>query len=475
MFRHFFALKYKRLRKVSELALDLKRGEKAVKLNKSLILVSALSLMAASLAACSGNNEGGNASPSASASSSSATASSSAPSESASPEATDIEPEAGAKLVVWAAQEQKDFLETMGKEFEAKYGIKVEFQKVGSADALNKIVKDGPAGVGADLFMLAHDQLNRAVQAGVILPNDFYAEDTQANFAKTAVDAVTATDGILYGYPRNIETYLLFYNKNLAKPEDLASWDAIKTFSKAYNVPAEKKFGIMWKLDDSYFNYAFMGGNGGYVFGKNNTDPGDIGLNNEGSVEGLKFMQSMKEVMPFKVADATPDVKTDLFQKGKLAIDMDGIWQLGSFTKEKLGFDVGAVPLPPMPNGKSPKPFAGVQAYFVSQFSQYPNAAKLFAHFVSSQDAAIKMYQMSGVVSARNGLDQDPALKDNELVAAFVEQFKNVEAMPSIAETASFWTAMGAVYPQIWDNNADVKATLDKAVSDMKTLIQQAK
>ncbi|MFC3803354.1 extracellular solute-binding protein [Cohnella sp. GCM10012308] len=446
-----------------------------MKLNKVLVTVSALSLMAMSLAACSGNkNNGENASPTASSASPSASASAPA-SESASPEATDIEPEAGAKLIVWAAQEQKDFLETMGKEFEAKYGIKVEFQKVGSGDALNKIVKDGPAGVGADVFMLAHDQLNRAVQAGVILPNDFYGEDTVANFAKTAVDAVTTTDGILYGYPRNIETYLLFYNKSLAKPEDLASWDAIKAFSKSYNVPAEKKFGIMWKLDDTYFNYGFIGGNGGYVFGSNGTDPSDIGLNNEGAVEGMTFMKSMKEVMPFKVADATPDVKTDLFQKGKLAIDMDGIWQLGSFTKEKLGFDVGAVPLPPMPNGKSPKPFAGVQAYFVSQFSQYPNAAKLFAHYVSSQEAAIKMYQMSGVVSARNGLDQDPALADNELIAAFVEQFKNVEAMPSIAETASFWTAMGTVYPQIWDNNADVKTTLDKAVADMKTLIEQSK
>ncbi|EFM11225.1 extracellular solute-binding protein family 1 [Paenibacillus curdlanolyticus YK9] len=388
--------------------------------------------------------------------------------------AADVTPEAGAKLVVWAAQEQKDYIEAMGKDFEAKYGIKVEYQKVSSADALNKIQKDGPAGVGADVFMLAHDQVNRAAQAGVVFPNDFYAEDTKANFVDTAVNAVTGTDGVLYGYPRNIETYLLFYNKNLVKPEDLATWDSIKAFSKAYNNPAEKKFGIMWKLDDSYFNYAFIGGSGGYVFGKNNTDPADIGLNNEGAVEGMKFMQSMKEVMPFKVADATSDVKTDLFQKGKLAIDLDGIWQLGSFTKEKLGFDVGAVPLPPMPNGKSPKPFAGVQSYFVSAFSQYPNAARLFAHYVSSQEAAVKMYQMTGVVSARKGLDADPAFQ-NDLVKAFMEQFKNVEPMPSIAETGSFWTAMGPVYPAIWDNNKDVKATLDKAVTDMKTLISQAK
>ncbi|MBW5447759.1 extracellular solute-binding protein [Cohnella sp. CFH 77786] len=446
-------------------------------MKKRFVILAVLFLLTLTLSACggSGSNSGGSASPSASdnsASSPSASESASAPASEAAQE--ELKPEDGAKLVVWAAQEQKEFLEAMGKEFEQKYGVKVEYQKVGSADALNKIKKDGPAGVGADVFMLAHDQVNQAVQAGVVLPNDYYAEDTKANFVETAVNAVTGTDGVLYGYPRNIETYLLFYNKNLVKPENVASWDAIKAFAKSYNVPAEKKFGIMWKLDDTYFNYAFIAGNGGYVFGKNNTDPSDIGLNNEGAVEGMKFMKSMQEVMPFKVADASSDVKTDLFQKGKLAIDLDGIWMLGSFTKEKLGFDVGAVPMPPMPNGKSPKPFAGVQAYFVSSFSQYPQAARLFAHYVSSQEAAVKMYQMTGVVSARKGLDQDPAFQ-NDLVKAFMEQFKNVEPMPSIPETGSFWTAMGPVYPAIWDNNTDPKAALDKAVADMKTLISQAK
>jgi len=445
-----------------------------VKVKKPFVLICVLLLLTLSLAACGkGNESKSSAAPPDSASASSA-ASESAPASQAAAEDDGLKPEEGAKLVVWAAIEQKDFLEAMGKEFEAKTGVSVEFQQVGSADALNKIKKDGPAGVGADVFMLAHDQVNQAAQAGVVLPNDFFADDTKENFVETAVHAVTGTDGVLYGYPRNVETYLLYYNKDLVKPEDIASWDAIKAFAKSFNVPADKKFGVMWKLDDTYFNYAFIAGNGGYVFGNNNTDPDDIGLNNEGAIEGMRFMQSMKEVMPFKVADASSDVKTDLFQKGKLAINLDGIWMLGSFTKEKLGFEVGAVPLPPMPNGKAPKPFAGVQAYFVSSFSQYPNAARLFAHYVSSQEAAIKMYELTGVVSARKGLEDDPAFQ-NDLIKAFMKQFEYVEPMPSIPETGSFWTAMGPVYPAIWDNGVDPKEALDKAVNDMKTLISQAK
>lgn len=443
-------------------------------MKKQLAAISALSLLALSLAACGGNN-GGNASPSASNDPSSTPAPSASGSDPASQGAADedLKPEDGAKLVVWSAKEQKAYLEEMGKEFEAKYGVKVEYQEVGSADALNKIKKDGPAGVGADVFILPHDNLSRAITAGVILPNDYYAEDTKANFVESAVNSVTS-DGILYGYPRNMETYLLFYNKELVKPEDLKSWDSIKAFAKTFTNPAEKKYGVMWKLDDSYFNWAFIAGSGGYLFGKNGTDPNDIGLNNEGAVEGIKFIQSMKEVLPVKVADATSDLKTDLFQKGKLAIDMDGIWQLGSFTKEKLGFDVGAVPLPPMPSGKSPKPAAGVQAYFVSQFTQYPNAAKLFAHYLSSEDAALKMYKMTGVVPARKGMEENPEIAGNELVKAFLEQFKNTDILPSIKETEAFWNAtMASLFSPVWDNNVDAKTALDKSVADMKTFISQ--
>jgi len=425
------------------------------------------------LAACGGNNAANNGNNSGAAGSNGATTNNAGGNNAAAEGDAGLQPEEGAKLVVWAAEQAKEYMEEMGKQFEAKYGVSVEYQVVGSSDALNRILKDGPAGVGADVFMLAHDQVNQAVNAGVVLPNDYFAEDTQANFVETAVNAVTASDGILYGYPRNIETYLLYYNKDLVKEEDLASWDTIKAFAKSYNVPAEKKFGVMWKLDDTYFNYSFIAGNGGYVFGNGNTDPNDIGLNNEGAVEGMAFMQSMKEVMPFNVADATSDVKTDLFQQGKLAINLDGIWQLGEFTKEKLGFEVGAVPLPPMPNGNLPKPFAGVQAYFVSSFSQNPDAARLFANFVSTQEAAVTMYEMTGTVSARKGLENDPAFQ-NDMVKAFMKQFENVEPMPSIKETGSFWTAMGPVYPAIWDNNEDPKAALDKAVTDMKTLISQA-
>ncbi|UHA72313.1 sugar ABC transporter substrate-binding protein [Paenibacillus sp. 481] len=384
---------------------------------------------------------------------------------------SELKPEPGAKLIVWEGKEQQAYLEEMGKAFEEKYGVPVEYQELGSADQMARVKQDGPAGLGADVMMMPHDQLGEAVAAGLILPNDYYEEDTKKNFIPTAVDAVTF-DGTMYGYPRNMETYLLYYNKNLVKAEDLQSWDSIIKFAKGYNDVSKNKFGFMWEVNNWYFAYSFIGGYGGYIFGDNNTNPKDIGLNTPEAVEAMKFYASLREILPINATDASGDVKTELFQSGKLPINLDGIWQMSNFTKEKLGFEVGAVPMPKLPNGKNPAPFAGVKSYFVSSFTQYPNAAKLFINFLTTEEALTKNAQMTGIIPARNGMENNAEIIKDERAKAFVEQFKMAQPMPSIIEMRQVWGPATATLELIW-NGKDPKEVLDKAVNDMKTGIEQ--
>lgn len=434
-------------------------------MKKTGVLLSAV-VITCSLSACAGGSTGNE-----EAATAPSTSNQTAGNASTAGDADELVPEPGAKLVIWEAKEQQAFLEELGKEFTAKYKVPVEFQEVGGGDQRNRLTTDGPAGIGADILAIPHDQLVEAVAAGLFLPNDFYAEETNKNFLPAAVDAVTI-DGVLYGYPRNMETYLLYYNKTLAKPEDLASWDSIKAFSKQFNEPKNNKFGFMFLANDLYFVNAFASGYGGYIFGQNGTDPTDIGINKPEYVEGMKFYQSLHDILPIKATDATADVKTNLFQTGKLAINMDGIWQLGNYTTEKLGFEVGAVTLPPMPGDKKPLPFAGVKAYFVSSFSQYPNAAKLFVQMLTSKEALSKEFEMTGIIPARNGMEDDPAIQKNEVASAFLEQFKTAQTMPGIIEMRSVWTPVTAALEPIW-NGADVQKTMDKAAADLKIAIEQ--
>ncbi|WP_410512019.1 maltose ABC transporter substrate-binding protein [Paenibacillus sp. BR2-3] len=380
----------------------------------------------------------------------------------------ELTPEPGAKLLVWDGKDGLPFLTEIAKQFTEQYNIPVEVQEQGAPEQMTKMKTDGPAGLASDLLVLPHDNLSEAVAGGFVLPNDFFEEETKAEFQETAVNAVTK-DGILYGYPRNMETYALFYNKELVKESDLNSWDDIIRFSKTYNDVGTKKYGFMMQLNNFYFAYPFFSGYDGYVFGDDNTNPEDIGLNNAGAVEAMKYFQAMREILPMEAADATGDVKTALFQEGKLAINLDGVWNIGNFSA--LPFEVGMVPLPKFPNGEVPNTFAGVKAYYVSAYSKYPNAAKLFARYVTTQEALLKNFEVSGFIPARKGMENEAAIKDNAMVSGAIQQFEHSIAMPSIFEMQQVWAPMANALELIWKGE-DPQKTLDNAVKSIKEGIE---
>ncbi|MGO4542507.1 sugar ABC transporter substrate-binding protein [Paenibacillus sp. 2TAB19] len=378
-------------------------------------------------------------------------------------ESTDIVPEEGASLLVWDSKNQRTVLEEIAKEFTAQYNIPVKIEEVESPDQVGKLTTDGPANIGADVVTFPHDNLGKAIAAGLVMPNDFYGDQTIANNAEAAVNAVTV-DGILYGYPRSVETYGLFYNKDLVQTPP-ASFEELMEFSKTFNDAATKKYTLMWELGNFYFNYIFFSSNGGYVFGSNGQDAADIGLNNDGAVEGLKAYQVLKQILPINSGDASADIIQGKFQDKSLAMTITGPWKVGDF--KNLGINFGVAPLPTI-NGKPAISFSGVKAWYVNTFTKYPNAAKLFASFVSNKENQLKDFAATGAIPANKEAMGDPTFKADEISSAFAAQFINSQAMPSIPEMGNVWTPVGAALSDIWDKGTDPKTSLDNAVQQIK-------
>lgn len=380
-------------------------------------------------------------------------------------ESASIKPESGASLTVWEEATEKPFVEEVGKAFKEKYGVDVKVEVVAAPDQADRLANDGPANLGADVVMFPHDKLGNAVNAGLLLPNDVFEQATKDSNPDAAIQASTY-NGTLYGYPKSIETYALFYNKDLVK-DIPKSWDDIIAFSKTFTDKAKKKFGIMWEVKTIYYDYMFLGSKGGYMFGSNGTDVKDIGLNNDGAVEGIKFMQSLHDILPVKMEDISWDVKTQLFQEGKLAFNIDGPWAISSF-KDKVNY--GVLPLPELPGGTKSISYSGVRSYYVNSYTKYPNAAKLFANFITDKENALANFKATGILPANKEASADPAIANDPILSGFVEQFKNSQPMPSLPEVGNVWTPMEGAFSKIWNKNADVKTSLDQAV---KTIEEQ--
>lgn len=418
-------------------------------------------LLVFTLAAC-----GGAANNTAKEDSSKATNSSQAPAES------ELKPEPDAKLVFW--HPKTPFSELAVKEFEKKYNIPVTLQDIGYGDIMKKYKADGPAGKGGDVIVLGHVDVGDAVRSGSVLPNDYFEEETKSMMLEDAVRSMT-WDNILYGYPSYAYLPALFVNKNLVKDAKLETWDDIKAFAKTFNDIPNNKYGFMFEANGWGNAYPFLAGQGGYIFGKNGTDVNDIGLNSEGAVKGAEFYRSLKDILPLKAADTSGDVKRSLWEQGKVAIIMDGAWNSNNF--KKLSFPVAVIPLPKMPDGNYPKVRVGVGGFLVGSYTKYPNAAKLLANFLASEEMQLKIHELTGFIPLAKSLQNEDRFKGDEVTQGFIRQMKHTEFSPNVPEMQYIEYndhVLSPAFEQIW-NGADIKQSLDKAVQNLKDTIASGK
>ncbi|MDQ0191872.1 sugar ABC transporter substrate-binding protein [Paenibacillus wynnii] len=436
-----------------------------MKLKKLMVLTAACS-MVLSITACGSNNNANNGGNVEATNAPAANTTENAGTNSGNAAATEVVPEDGATLTVWESKDERKFAEEIAKQFTAKYNVPVKIEELAPPDQVNRLIQDGPSGLAADVVLLPHDNLGKAASASVVLPNDIFAEETKS--ANTEASIIGSTfNNELYGYPRAAETYALYYNKSLLK-EAPKSFDDVLAFSKTFTDKSKNRYGIMWEVGNLYFNYMFIASNGGYLFGDNGTNKDDIGLNNEGAITSLKAFVKMKEALPIKSGDINPDIKRGLFNSGDVAMDITGPWELAGY-KTALGDNLGIAPIPTI-DGKTSITFSGIKIFAVNAYSQYPNAAKLYANFASGKDAQLLLNKLVGSVPTNNEALADPQISGDPYVSAFAEQAKNSQPMPSIPEMGNVWAPVNAALPEIWDKNVDPKVAMDKAVQQIKDL-----
>jgi arabinogalactan oligomer/maltooligosaccharide transport system substrate-binding protein len=387
-------------------------------------------------------------------------------------EAVDFEivPEEGAELLLWSdGDEQLIWAEQMAEKFEAEYGVPVQVEEVNQEDAPERLATDGPQGLAGDVFASTHDRIGRAISAGLVLEN-FWPEEYEEEFMEAAITA-TSFDGELYGYPSGIETYALYYNTDLVE-------EAPETMDELFEVASEltegSQYGFMMEPENLYFMYAFLGGYGGYVFGEDGSNPDDVGLNNEGAVQGTEevLVRMRDELLPgFANEDITYDVRTALFEGGDLAFDINGPWAVRGY--EQAGVNFNVAPLPLLGNGENPTSFSGTRGFYVNAYTEYPDAASLLAQFITNEENLLEAYEITGALPPRLALTDHETIQDNEISVGFLEQATHAVPMPNIPEMPLVWDPMAAAFTEIWNQKADVQESLDRAVRTIEQAIQE--
>ncbi|MGR2819954.1 maltose ABC transporter substrate-binding protein [Vibrio vulnificus] len=375
--------------------------------------------------------------------------------------AQEITPESGADLLVWTDTTTLDYMKYAAESFNQDFGYNVKFSFRGLApiDAASRMIQDGGSARVADIAEIEHDLLGRLVVAGGAMENLVSAARIKSTFLPNATSAAEYA-GASYGFPVSYATLALFYNKELL-PNAPKTFEEIIAFGKAFNNAKENKYALLWDIQNYYESRMFLTLYGAYEFGQNGTDAKDLGINSPLALQGMEAMKSLKAANNSNPVDMrNPQVRRGLFGEGKVAAIIDGPWAIQSYDSSNVNY--GVVPIPTF-EGQQPRTFSTVRLAVVSSYSEYPQAAQLFADYLSSDKMLMKRYEMTKSIPPVQALMEKIIVDANEATYAIIAQGFYSDAMPSIPEMGYLWSPMASAITAMWVNDQSPKKVLDHA------------
>ena len=375
-------------------------------------------------------------------------------------------------LTVYVDNGYKSYMEEAAKAFEKESGTKVTIKTGDALGGLDKLSLDNQSGKAPDVMMAPYDRVgglgNDGQLAEVALSKDSKTDKT--------TESLVTNGGKVYGAPAVIETLVLYYNKDLLQeaPKTFGELEELAKDSK-YNFAGEEGKNTAFLADwtNFYYAYGLLSGNGGYVFGKDGTDPKDIGLNNQGAIDGIEYAKTWYAKWPKGLQDtkgAANFIQTQ-FQEGKTAAIIDGPWKASSLKEAKVNYGVATIPT--LPNGKAYSAFGGGKAWVIPAGANNPEAAQKFVDFLTTTDQQKAFYDKTNEVPANTEAREYAVGKNDELTTAVVKQFENAQPMPNISEMSTVWDPAATMLFDAVSGKKSAKDAADDAVKLIKETIEQ--
>ena len=376
------------------------------------------------------------------------------------------------ELTVYVDNGYKSYMEEAAKAFEKESGTKVNIKTGDALGGLDKLSLDNQSGKAPDVMMAPYDRVgglgNDGQLAEVALNKDSKTDKT--------TESLVTNGGKVYGAPAVIETLVLYYNKDLLQeaPKTFGELEELAKDSK-YDFAGEdgKNTAFLADWTNFYYAYGLLSGNGGYVFGKNGTDPKDIGLNNQGAIDGIEYAKTWYAKWPKGLQDtkgAANFIQTQ-FQEGKTAAIIDGPWKASSLKEAKVNYGVATIPT--LPNGKAYSAFGGGKAWVIPAGAKNLDGAQKFIDFLTSTDQQKALFDKTNEVPANTEARKYAVSKNDELTTAVVDQFKNAQPMPNISEMSAVWDPAATMLFDAVSGKKSAKASADDAVKLIKETIEQ--
>jgi arabinogalactan oligomer / maltooligosaccharide transport system substrate-binding protein len=370
-------------------------------------------------------------------------------------------------LVLWVYDDGRlEVLSALGEEFEAEYGVGLTVEVVDLSEIRSAMTLGASSGEGPDMIIIPHDNLGPIVENGAAAVIDL--GDKADSYLPAAIDAFTY-DGELYGLPLAVENIGFFRNTDLV-PDAPATWAEVAEIGTELFNNGDVDTAISFP-DLTYNIYPVYTSFGGYIFGRDEAGsftPEDIGMNNEGMVAGLAWVQSLVEA---GVVSENIDWEAAhvLFETGRSPFILTGPWALNRFNEAGVPYEITAFPAAEE-GGEAGYPFLGVQGIVVNANKENVLMAQIFAtEFLATEEHYQAIFDAEARPSAWASIFE---AADDPDTAGFNAAGVNADPMPSIPAMGFVWDAWVNAGALVMQGELEPQEALDGAVEQIQAQVE---
>jgi multiple sugar transport system substrate-binding protein len=389
---------------------------------------------------------------------------------------------------MWGAPEELTVWKQIVADFEvANPNIKVNVEVSDWSAYWDKLKTQLAAGAPPDVFAMDAPLFMDYQSRGVLLNIQPYVDknpDMLKDVYPQTLEAYKTADGY-YGLPRDFQTIVLFYNKDMFDKAGVAyptadwTWEdlraAAKKLTKDTNGDGKTdQYGFVfdqWDMEPGWSEALWA--YGGDIISADHTK---TLIGEPKAREAWQLLNDMV-FMDKSVPDANTigQYGSDLFQAGVAAMTPIGHWAVPGYNTAGFKYDV--VPMPKGPAGQATS--VNSAGFVVAKASKNPDAAFAFVQFAISKAGQTRLAELGFACPVLKSVAEGPAFLEQKGSSlnqkVFLDSLAFAHMKPVFKGYDEWASTVGDGMGAVWRGEAQLNPTLDDIVKQADAVLAKNK
>ena len=379
--------------------------------------------------------------------------------------------------LMWGSPQEAEAWATVVKGFEVAHPeIKVTVEVADWDSYWEKLRVQMAGGTPPDVFAMDAPLYMDWQARGVLLNLQPYLDREPAlldGVYPVTLEAYRTADGI-YGLPRDFQTIVLYYNKDMfdaggvAYPTDAWTYDDLRTAAKALTLDKDGDGSTdQWGFWDGGYDMEPFWGALVWAYGGDVVNAGE-GKTLIGSPEATAAFQLMSDMW---VGDKSMPTEQQLaaygwdgFLSGVAAMGVSGHWSVPEYSAVTFKWDIAPMPLGPAGRATS----VNSAGFVIARDSKYPDAAWEFVKYAFSDAGQSELAKVGLAIPVRKSVaESDAYLGQATRIdhSIYVKALDYAHMKPVFKGYEEWSGAVGDALHMIWTGEASVADGLAEAVA----------